>query len=71
MAKIAENGLTRLTAYVPVTMLAAVKLAAARRGTSVSRLVQEAITKDRYLWNYANTPRIVLHKTKNGKRRSK
>lgn len=71
MAKIEHNDLTRLTAYVPSTMMAAVKLAAARRGITVSKLVQESLTKDRYLWSFVSTPTITLrNKNKNGKRRS-
>lgn len=69
MAKIGTNNLTRLTAYVPATLMMAVKTAAANRGTTVSKLVAEALLKDRYLWQMAG-PRIVLNKNKNGRKAS-
>lgn len=67
MAKIGTNNLTRLTVYVPMPLMVAVKSAAAHRGTTISKLVTEALLKDRYLWTMAG-PRIVLNKSKNGRK---
>jgi hypothetical protein len=72
MAVIDKRGVTRLTLYVPVNLVAALKLACSVAGVTPSRWVEQNLMKDHVLWSYAHKPRfrIKLHGGKSNARRS-
>lgn len=55
------NKLKRFTVYMPPDFVRAVKIAAAQRGTSAGRLMQDSLLKDRMLRGVLPRPEELLN----------